>query len=415
MTATQIDTLIIGGGQAGLATSYHLRQLGREHRVLERGDIPAPVWRDDRWDSFTLVTPNSDFCLPGASYGHEAPGDFMPRQQIIASFADYVQRHDLPLQTSTEVHSVEADGDGFLVRSSAGDYRARNVVMATGLFQRPRRHAMAAAIDPAITQLHSGAYRNPQQLAEGPVLVVGSSQSGCQIADELNRAGREVYLCVGRHDRAPRRYRGKDIFEWMRISGLAEQKTESLEDPALKFAPNPIMAGRHEGGSLNVHRLARDGVQLLGTLRDIEGNQLQLAADLHDNLAGTDQREAALLGKVDMLIDMLKLDLPPEQPEQLAHGFEQPQREVLDLGTAGIRTVIWATGYEFDFDLVKFEVFDQHGYPLQQRGVTARPGLYFVGLPWLYNKRSGLLSGVGEDAGWVASHLDGRSSAEGQQ
>ena len=407
------DTLIVGGGQAGLATSYHLARQGRSHRVLERGDIPAPVWRDDRWDSFTLVTPNWDFRLPGLEQVGAEAGDFLPRADIVRTFADYAQRHALPLQFGTEVSAVEADPAGFRVRTSSGDYTARNVVIATGLFQFPRPHAMAARLAPEITQIHSGAYRNPAALAPGAVLVVGSSQSGCQIADELNRAGRTVYLCVGPHDRAPRRYRGKDIFEWMRLSGLAEQTVDSLVDPKLKFAPNPIMAGRQDG-SLNVHQFARNGVQLLGSLRDIDGTTLQLAADLHDNLAGTDQREAALLGRLDLLIEKLGLDLPPESLPRLEDGYRAPLREHLDLAEAGVTTLIWATGYGFSFDLVRFPVFDADGYPLQQRGATAQPGLYFVGLPWLHNKRSGLLSGVGDDAAHVAALIQARDHGESQ-
>ncbi|MFD2404803.1 NAD(P)-binding domain-containing protein [Azorhizophilus paspali] len=232
------DTLIVGGGQGGLSTSYYLTRQKRSHLVLERGDIPAPVWRDDRWDSFTLVTPNWDFRLPGASYAGDDPDGFMPREEIVRTFADYVQRHRLPVKYDTEVTEVCADPVGFRVSTRDGDcYTARNVVVATGLFQFPRRHAMAARLVPSIRQIHSGAYRNPAALEPGAVLVVGSSQSGCQIADELNRAGRTVYLCVGRHDRAPRRYRGKDIFEWMRLSGLADQTADSLPSPKLRFTP----------------------------------------------------------------------------------------------------------------------------------------------------------------------------------
>ncbi|MFC0667135.1 NAD(P)-binding domain-containing protein [Azotobacter chroococcum] len=407
------DTLIVGGGQGGLSTSYYLTLQQRSHLVLERGDIPAPVWRDDRWDAFTLVTPNWDFRLPGATYAGDDPDGFMPREEIVRTFADYVQRHQLPVKFNCEVTEICADPAGFRVSTRDGDYTARNVVVATGLFQFPRRHAMAAGLSPSIVQMHSGAYRNPAALAPGAVLVVGSSQSGCQIADELNRAGRTVYLCVGRHDRAPRRYRGKDIFEWMRLSGLADQTVDSLPSPKLRFAPNPIMAGRREGGSLNVHRLARNGVRLLGTLQGIDGTGLNLAPDLHDNLAGTDQREAELLGKIDMLVSMRKLDLPEEQPERLEDGYAAPLAERLDLAEAGVTTLIWATGYGFSFDLVRFPVFDEDGYPLQQRGATAQPGLYFVGLPWLYNKRSGLLSGVGEDAEHIAGHIQARDNGKG--
>lgn len=406
------DTLIIGGGQAGLSTSYYLTQQKRSHLVLERGEIPAPAWRDDRWDSFTLVTPNWDFRLPGATYAGDDPNGFMPRNVIVQTFADYVQRHQLPVKYRTEVVAISADPVGFRVTTGDTEYTARNVVMATGLFQFPRPHEMASRLAPSIQQMHSGLYRNPSSLKPGAVLVVGSSQSGCQIADELNRAGRSVYLCVGSGQRAPRNYRGKDIFEWMRLSGMADQTVDSLPSPKQKFTPNPVMAGKHEGGSLNLHKFAHEGIHLLGSLQDINGTSLQINPDLHENLASIDRFEAELLGKIDQLIDALKLELPQEQAPLYNQGFEAPLTEQLDLAALGVTSVIWATGYGFSFDLVKFPVFDQDGYPQQQRGTTAQPGLYFVGLPWLYNKRSGLLSGVGEDAAYIAKHIQARDNAK---
>ncbi|MBS0353633.1 MAG: NAD(P)-binding domain-containing protein [Proteobacteria bacterium] len=402
------DTLVIGGGQAGLATSYHLSLQQRSHLVLERGDIPAPVWRDDRWDSFTLVTPNWDFRLPGAPYTGEAPDGFMPREDIVGTFKDYVERFQLPLRCRTEVTAVEADPLGFRVSTGDGvSYTARNVVMATGLFQFPRRHGMADKLSPSVAQIHSGLYRNPDALAPGGVLVVGSSQSGCQIADELNRAGRKVFLCVGPHTRAPRRYRGKDIFEWMKLSGLADQTVDTLSSPKLKFAPNPIMAGRPDG-SMNLHQFAKAGIRLLGTLQDMDGTEISLAPDMHDNLAVADRFEAGLLRQIDQLVAMRQLDLPEESLPAGDEGFAQSQPDRIDLAAEGITTVIWATGYGFDFSLVRFPVFDEDGYPQQKRGVTAQEGLYFIGLPWLHNKRSGLLSGVGEDAAYVAEHIRAR-------
>lgn len=402
------NTLIVGGGQAGLSVSYYLSLENISHLVLERADIPAPMWRDDRWDSFTLVTPNWDFKLPGGCYAGSDPDGFMPKDEIVKTFSDYVKKNNLPVKFGCEVKEVVSDPLGFRILTNEETYTAANVVIATGLFQFPRHHEMSKHLAGDILQMHSGAYRNSSELPEGAVLVVGSSQSGCQIADELNTLGRNVYLCVGYHDRAPRRYRGKDIFEWMHLAGIAEQTTASLASPKMRFSSNPIMAGRKNGGSLNVHQLARNGVSLLGSLKGINGRVITIETNLHENLLGTDQRESDLLSKVDSLIKLKGLDSPEETIQKLDDGYACALIDELNLDDAQIKTVIWATGYDFSFDIVKFPVFDEDRYPIQQRGVTEHPGLYFIGLPWLYNKSSGLLSGVGKDAENVAMHIKAR-------
>jgi putative flavoprotein involved in K+ transport len=402
----KIDTIIIGAGQGGLATSYYLKKHGREHLILEQADQAGPAWRDGRWDSFTLVTPNWTFRLPGAEYSGEHRDGFLGRDDVVAIFAGYADRFDLPLRTNTQVQSVEAGADGgFVVRTRDAVYEARNVVVATGLFQAPKVPAFAARVPSGILQLHSGSYRNPSSLPDGGVLVVGSSQSGCQIAQEIHQSGRPVTLCVSGAGRIPRRYRGKDIMEWAALLGISERTVDTLTSPKEKFAANPHMAGKSDGGSINLHQFARDGIRLTGRLQDVQDGKALLAPDLHDSLARADKFEAGMLQNIDAYIARAGLDQPAEQMAQLQDGYAVEPVAELDLAANGIRSIIWAIGYRFDFGMVRFPVFDADGYPVQKRGVTAQPGLYFVGLPWLHKQKSGLLGGVGEDAAYIADHL----------
>ena len=401
-----LDTIIVGGGQGGLATSYYLKQQGRKHLVLEQSDQAGSAWRDGRWDSFTLVTPNWAFRLPGAEYTGDQPGGFLNRDEVVEIFSGYADKFGLPLRPHSRVTAVEAcPAGGFLVRTQDTIYQARNVVVATGLFQTPKIPAFAEHIPSSITQLHSDAYRNPNQLPEGSVLVVGSSQSGCQIAQEIHQSGRQVHLCISGAGRIPRNYRGKDIMEWARLLGISERTVDTLPSPKAKFAANPHMAGKTDGGSINLHQFVRDGIQLLGRLQDVRSGKAVLAPDLYDNLAKADKFEADMLQNIDAYIDKVGLDQPAEQVPQLKDGYALKLIGELDLVASGIRSVIWAIGYTFDFSMVKFPVFDEDGYPIQKRGLTKQPGLYFVGLPWLHKQKSGLLAGVAEDAAHIARSI----------
>ena len=401
-----IDTIIVGGGQGGLATSYYLKQQGREHLVLERSDQAGSAWRDGRWDSFSLVTPNWAFRLPGVEYTGDQPDGFLNRDEVVEIFSGYAGKFGLPLRTHAHVTAVEANpAGGFLVRTQDFIYQARNVVVATGLFQTPRVPAFAERIPDSITQLPSSAYRNPKQLPAGGVLVVGSSQSGCQIAQEIHQSGRQVYLCVSSAGRIPRYYRGKDIMEWARLLGISERTVDTLPSPKAKFAANPHMAGKTDGGSINLHQFVRDGIHLLGRLQDVRDDKAVLAPDLHHNLAKADKFEADMLQNIDAYIDKAGLDQPASQVPQLKDGYALKLIGELDLVASGIRSVIWAIGYTFDFSMVKFPVFDEDGYPIQKRGLTKQPGLYFVGLPWLHKQKSGLLAGVAEDAAHIARSI----------
>ncbi len=405
----RIETLIIGGGQAGLATSYWLKDQGRENLVLDRADRPGHAWRQ-RWDSFALATPNWTFRLPGAEYRGDDRDGFMPRDEIVACFERYAVESRLPVRFGVEVTAVEALAarPGFLVRTQGMEYETRNVVVATGLYQRAKIPAFAAGLPAGVLQLASEQYRNPAALPPGAVLVVGSGQSGCQIAEELRKAGRRTFLSVGSAGRVPRRYRGKDTYEWLALAGFFDRSPDKLPSPQAKFAANPHVSGAGGGHNLNLHQFARDGMTLLGHLRGADDGKLSLAPDLHDGLTKADQFELQALGLIDGYIARNGLDAPPERLPVLRDGFDQPQITELDVRAAGIMTVVWAAGYSFDFDLVKLPVTDGDGFPVQQRGVTAYPGLYFVGLPWLHTPKSGLLLGVGEDAAYIATHIVNR-------
>ena len=401
-----IETVIVGGGQAGLAMSYHLKQYGCEHLVLEQAAQIGSVWRNERWDSFTLVTPTWAFRLPGAEHNDTDRDGFMSREQIVAYFDKYVERFQPPIQYNTRVLAVEPlDSQGYRVQTPERTFQARNVVIATGFFQQPKIPPFAASLSSRITQLHSSAYRNPESLPVGAVLVVGSAQSGCQIAEELYQSGRQVFLCTGSAGRVPRRYRGQDVIAWLDQAGFFDLTPEQLPPGMSKFEGIPHISGANGGHTLNLHQFARDGVTLLGHLRGAANGKVVLAPDLHQNLAKIDQFEQEVLNMIDGYIREHGLDAPPEEMSQLRDGYAQPLIEELDLKAAGITTVIWAIGYTFDYSLVKLPVRDHDGFPVQTSGVTSYAGLYFVGMPWMPTERSGFLIGVSEAAQRIASNI----------
>jgi putative flavoprotein involved in K+ transport len=416
MSTLRIETVIIGGGQAGLATSYWLTQHGHEHIVLEKAGQPGHAWRQ-RWDSFTLVTPNWTFRLPGAEYSGDSPDGFMPRDEIVVTFESYVARYGLPVRFDATVTGVEPlpDRPGYGVRTPAGDFQARNVVMATGLYQRAKVPPFAANLPGSVLQLHSEQYRNPAALPPGAVLVAGSGQSGCQIAEELQQAGRRVFFSIGSAGRAPRLYRGRDIFMWLHLTGFLRRTPDMLPSPKARFTANPHVSGARGGHDLNLHQFARDGVTLLGHARGSQDGTLSLAPDRNESLAKSDGFTGTLLDMIDGYIARNGLDAPGERPPVLRDGYVGEEITELNLAQAGVTSLIWAAGYDFDFNLVELPssasgagLVDGDGFPVQQRGVTAYPGLYFVGLPWLHTQQSGILLGVGDDARHIADHIAGR-------
>ena len=301
------------------------------------------------------------------------------------------------------------DGNGFQVSTADGaDYVAANVVVATGSFQFPKPTRLSAALPPHIFQLHSSQYRNSQALPPGAVLVVGSADTGCQIVEELHEAGRQVFLCVGRSARVPRRYRGKDAVFWAQTLGMLELTADQLPTPAARFAANPHVTGKNGGHTLNLHHFAQNGVVLLGRLVAVRDGSIVLAPDLSDNLAFADTASDDFKNGVDDFVRRTGMDVPEPLPDPIDAarsnaGINTPA--TLDLKAAGITTVIWANGYGFDYSWVHLPVLDSWGYPVQERGVTRFPGLYFLGMNLLYNRKSGILLGVGDDAAHIATHI----------
>jgi putative flavoprotein involved in K+ transport len=403
----KVQTIIVGGGQAGLSTSYYLCQMGHEHLILEQASRAASAWRNDRWDSFALLTPNWSIKLPGTVYRGNNPDGFMTRAEIVSLFEKYIDNFDLPVQYDTSVTEVTRleSGQGYWVKTSDEIYQARNVVMATGQFQKGKIPAFSANIPADILQLHSGQYRNLDQLPQGAVLVVGSAQSGTQIAEEIYQSGRTVYLCVCSAPRVPRRYRGRDIFSWLSDTGFTERTVDKLPSPKAKFAGNPHLSGKGGGRTINLHLFARDGVRLLGRILTAEEGKIKLAADLKENLAKADKAEADITAMIDQYIEKNGINAPGEVLPEYQDGYGIEEITELDLRAAGINTIIWAVGYNFDYSLVKLPVTDADGYPIHQRGVTQFPGLYFIGLSWLHKHKSALLLGVGEDADYIASYI----------
>jgi putative flavoprotein involved in K+ transport len=403
-----IETVIIGGGQAGLSLSYELQQAGREHIVLEKAPRAGEAWRSQRWDSFTLVTPNWSFVLPGAEIHLRDPHGFMPRDEIVRCFEQYAAGHRLPVRYNTSACSVQAEENGgYTVQAGEAELRARNVVVATGLFQREKIPAFAAQIPAAVAQVNCAAYRNPEALPPGAVLVAGSGQSGCQIAEELLQAGRKVYLSTGFAPAAPRRYRGRDIYEWADQTGYLDRTPDVLPSPAARFGSNPLLTGKDGGHSLDLHQFFRDGMVLLGHLRGFEDGHFTFATDLRQNLAKCDRARENFIAIIDGFITRNRIDAPPETLEVSHDAYQAPDILALDPVKAGIGTVIWAIGFNFDYSLVKLPVTDDYGFPLTARGKTRFPGLYFLGMPWLYKQKSGLLLGVAQDAAYLAEQIAG--------
>lgn len=400
----EIDTLVVGAGQAGVAMSEHLSKLGVPHLVLERNRI-AEAWRTGRWDSLVANGPAWHDRFPGLEFDGLDPDAFASKDQVAAYFEAYAKTFDAPIRTGVEVKSVvrNADRPGFTIETSEGVIEARRVVSATGPFQRPIIPPIAPK-DDAITQIHSAQYYNPQQLPDGAVLVVGAGSSGVQIADELQRAGKQVYLSVGPHDRPPRAYRNRDFCWWLGVLGLWDMEAAQPGKEHVTIA----VSGARGGHTVDFRALAKQGITLVGLTKAFEGGVVTFQSDLADNLARGDENYLALLDAADAYIARNRLDLP-EEPEA---RFFLPQPECvtnpileLDLAKAGVTSIIWATGYAVDFSWLKVNAFDASGKPQHQRGVSSEPGIYFVGLPWLSRRGSTFIWGVWHDAKHIADHI----------
>jgi putative flavoprotein involved in K+ transport len=384
-----VDALVVGGGQAGLSVSWHLKRRGREHAVLDRGNI-GDTWRQ-RWDSFCLVTPNWTCRLPGFPYDGDEPDGFMKRDQIVAYIERFAESFEPPYRAGVEVRRLTSsrNGERFLLDTSDGLLSADNVIIAAGTFQQSKLPAWSGELADDIVQLHT--------------------RDGCQVVQDLHATGRAVHLSVGSAGRIPRRYRGRDIMQWLKAAGLWEVPVdEHPSGRAIRFKPHPHLSGRDGGQTIDLRRLALDGVMLHGHLVNAEGSRVFFADDLAESLDAVDEACRKRLAAIDAYIAKDGIEAPPGDLEQVdwqPESESESESATLDLRGAGISSVIYGTGFRFDFGWIDLPVLDQGGYPRYERGVTPVPGLYFVGLHWLHTWGSGLFYQVGRDAEYVVDHL----------
>jgi putative flavoprotein involved in K+ transport len=407
MTVEKIDTLIIGAGQAGLAASEHLTANGVEHLVVERSRI-AERWRSERWDSLVANGPAWHDRFPNMTFAGIDPDSFASRDGIVDYLVAYAKQIAAPIRSGVEVKALSRldDGSGFRAETTEGVIEAKNVIAATGPFQKPVIPALLPA-DSGIVEIHSAAYRNPGQLPAGGVLVIGAGSSGVQIADELASAGRSVYLSVGPHNRPPRRYRGHDFVWWLGALGLWNVKTN---DPALEHVTIAV-SGARGGHTVDFRDLAAKGITLVGRAESCRDGVMHFASDLAKNIAAGDADYLSVLDAADAYIAREGLDLP-EEPEARIIGA-QPQCVAdpvleLDLAKAGITSIVWATGYALDFGWLKFDAFDEKGRPAHKDGISKVPGFYFLGLAWLSRRASPFIWGAWHDAKYLAEHIAAR-------
>jgi putative flavoprotein involved in K+ transport len=401
------DTVIVGGGQAGLAMSYHLRQRGREHVILERRRV-AERWRTKRWDSLRFQLPNRWLELPGKRYAGGDPDGFVHHTDVLRFVLDYAAEIATPVRTGVEVTSLSCDEDSgyYSLETADGRMKARHVVVATGPFQRPVIPDYSRAVPASVYQIDATCYRNPEQLPPGAVLVVGSGNSGCQIADELLRSGRNVFLAIGRHSRVPRRYRGRDIIWWYENLGRFDVTIDTFPD--LRYPATVILTGVDGGYDLAPRHLGSAGATLLGRVVGITDGTLALADDAMEVLAAADKSYTGFIEAADALAatsamrsELGEKDCPPSLPPLHVDSIR-----TLNLHEENLGTIIWASGYGYSFDWVKLPIFDANGRPVQQRGVTPCSGVYFLGLHWMHTFRSAILAFVGRDAAYIADHIE---------
>jgi putative flavoprotein involved in K+ transport len=404
MSIETVDTLVVGAGQAGVAMSEHLSNRGVTHLVLERHRI-AERWRSERWDSLVANGPAWHDRFPGLTFADVDPESFAPKERVADYFVDYAEMIRAPVRCGVEVREVRRNAGrrGFRVETSEGVIEANNVVAATGPFQKPVIPAVVPD-DAGILQMHSNAYRNPEQLPGGAVLVVGAGSSGAQIADELLRSGKRVYLSVGPHDLPPRRYRGRDFVWWLGVLG-------KWDVPALEPGTEHVtiaVSGANGGHTVDFRRLAGEGMTLVGRTQSFADGVLRFAPDLADNIAHGNANTLSVLDEADAYIARNGLDFP-EEPEAREVGAE-PQcvtdpMLALNIAEAGISAVIWATGFTLDYSWLQVDAFDEQGKPKHQRGVAAEPGIYFLGLPWQSRRGSSFIWGVWHDAKYLADQI----------
>ena len=409
-----LDLIIVGAGHAGLAASQRALTAGLDHVVLERREV-GDSWRSQRWDSFTLNTPNAMNPLPGSPYRGTEPEAFASRDAWVARLEQYVRDHALPVRTNTPVSAVEQNGDGFLVTAGGERIDARSVIVASGTVNAAKVPAIAQALDPAIARTTTAGYRGPGDLPPGGVLVVGSAQSGVQIVEDLLHAGRSVYLSTGQVGRAPRRLRGRDTLVWLTETGWLDQRPADLPDPAMRFWAQPQISGVGPlGHTVSLQSLAAQGVTLLGHLEGVDGAHVRLASDLPQHVAFADDAARRMRQHVDDHIARRGTDAPPSEPDAADEAVADPASFTgpldLDLAERGVTSVVFSTGFTADFSWLRLPAIDGRGAPIHVEGRSPVPGLWFLGFPWLRTRKSGIIWGAVEDSKTVVDEVIARKA-----
>ena len=410
-SSNHLEVAVVGGGQAGLSASYYLKERGVRHLVFEKNRA-MHVWSTRRWDSFCLVTPNWQCQLPGHPYDGDDPDGFMVREEILAWLERFQAKLGAPLREGVAVQRVGPNGSGgYDIATSEGDYTADNVVVASGGYVVPIVPRMAERIPRHIVQLHSEQYRNPKSLPEGAVLVVGSGQSGAQIAEDLHLAGRRVHLAIGAAPRCARFYRGKDVVKWLAEMNYYDMPVEKhpLKE-GVRDNTNHYVTGRDGGRDIDLRKFASEGMKLYGQLQDFDGEAISFAPTLRKSLDDADRTYNGINAAIDKFIAERGLSTPP--PSTYRPVWEPGEDPVtLDLAVEGVGSIVWCIGFQPDFRWLDAPVFNGAGQPKHHRGVTQAPGVYFLGLPWLHTWGSGRFSGVARDAQYIADHIAERSIA----
>ncbi|WP_122509224.1 MSMEG_0569 family flavin-dependent oxidoreductase [Pseudomonas viridiflava] len=409
---THYSTIVVGGGQAGLSASYYLQQHDIDHVVLEKHSL-THTWRNQRWDAFCLVTPNWQCDLPGYPYAGNDPHGFMKKDEILAYLDGFIARVNAPVREGCAVlHMTTRPEGGYRLTTTLGELTADQVIVASGGYHTPIIPRLAERLPTGMTQLHSEQYRSPQALPAGAVLVVGSGQSGAQIAEDLHLAGRKVFLAVGDAPRCARFHRGRDVVDWLADMGYydigvdAHPLREGVRDNT-----NHYVTGRDGGRDIDLRRFATEGMRLFGRLNSLDGTRLQFATDLAANLDAAD----AVYNRINASIDKYIAEHDIDAPAGVAYApLWTPEGETteLDLSHSDITSIIWCIGFQPDFSWVDVPVFNGRSYPGHTRGITAQKGLYFLGLPWLHTRGSGRFSGISRDARHVVEQVSSVRTTE---
>ena len=412
-----LDAVVVGAGWAGLGISHALKQRGLSHYVLERGRV-GETWRTQRWNSFRMNTPNVQTVMPGDSYGGADPDGVLTRDAFVALLEDFAERNGLPVERDSPVTELAAASENGVYRltTSRGELLTRNVVVASGSLNIPRRPHWAAVLPTGLHQMDASDYRNAADLQDGAVLVVGGGQSGCQIAEDLADAGRTVFLSTSRTGRLPRRYRERDIMIWLVQSGFLDVRREQIIQMTGRIPARGVLGSTH---TISFQSLSARGIVLLGRFAGVEdGSLLAFTDDVEDNLRFADEASANVKRQIDEFIARAGVDAPAAEPdpaEIVAPSLPNPPIHTLDPAASGIATVIWCTGFRGDFGWIRLPgVVDAEGQPLHEDGVTVLPGVYFAGLDFGSTRKSGIILAIAEEALRLAEHIVGRSSGAGR-